>query len=119
LQKLPLINILYSLIAISTCLAGMAGILLTFGVLGANLTWDDPRKINSGGIGCVGQIVAMLYMPLAYGLFIGPLGLVGLLNFPLVYGYLAGLVLGLSINGMCAWLPLRMVQSRIAKLGEV
>jgi hypothetical protein len=119
LQKLPLINILYSLIAISTCLAGMAGILLTFGVLGANLTWDDPRKINSGGIGCVGQIVAMLYMPLAYGLFIGPLGLVGLLNFPLAYGYLAGLVLGLSINGMCAWLPLRMVQSRIAKLGEV
>ena len=27
-------------------------------------------------------------------------------------------VMGVSINGMCAWLPLKLVQGRIAKLGE-
>jgi len=96
----------------------MAGIQLAFGVLGANLTWDDPRKINSGGMGCLGQILTMLYVPVSFGLFIAPLGLVSFLNLPLVYGYLAGLILGLSINGMCAWLPLKMVEGRIAKLGE-
>jgi ABC-2 type transport system permease protein len=119
LQKLPLPNVLYSLVAISMCLAGMAGILLTFGVLKTNLNWDDPRKINAGGMGCLGQIVTMLYMPLSFGLFIGPLGLAGVLHFPLMYGYLAGLVLGVSLNGLCAWLPLRMVQNRVAKLGEL
>jgi ABC-2 type transport system permease protein len=118
LQKLPLFDFLYSIVAISLCLAGMAGILLAFGVLGANLTWDDPRKINSGGLGCLGQILTMLYVPIAFGLFIAPLGLVSFFNLPLVYGYLAGLVLGVSINGMCAWLPLKMVEGRIAKLGE-
>jgi len=118
LQNLPIFNILYSLIAISACLAGMTGILLTFGVLGANLTWDDPRKINSGGMGCVGQIVAMLYAPISFGLFVGPLGLAGLLNYPLAYGYLAGLALGLSFNSIGAWFPLRMAQGKIAKLGE-
>jgi hypothetical protein len=118
LQKLPVINILYSFVAISLCLAGMAGILLTFGVLGTNLTWDDPRKINSGTMGCLGQIVTMLYTPLSFGLFIGPLGLASLLGFPMPYGYLAGLALGVSLNGMCAWLPLKLVEGRIAKLGE-
>jgi ABC-2 type transport system permease protein len=118
LQKLPFINILYSFVAISMCLAGMAGILLAFGALGANLTWDDPRKINSGGMGCLGQIITMLYLPLSFGLFIGPLGVVSLLGFPTVYGYLAGLALGISLNGMCAWLSLKLVEGRIAKLGE-
>lgn len=118
LQKLPLPDFLYSLVAISMCLAAMAGIQLAFGVLGANLTWDDPRKINSGGMGCLGQILTMLYVPISFGLFIAPLGLVGLLNLPLVYGYLTGLVLGISLNGMCAWLPLKLVEGRVAKLGE-
>jgi ABC-2 type transport system permease protein len=118
LRRLPFIDFLYSLVAITLCLAGMTGILLAFGVLGANLTWDDPRKINSGGMGCLGQILTMLYIPISFGLFIAPLGLVSLFNLPLIYGYLAGLVLGVSINGMCAWLPLRMVEGRVSKLGE-
>jgi hypothetical protein len=100
------------------CLAGMNGILLGFGSAGANFEWEDPRKMNSGNMGCLGSILASLFLPLSFGLFIGPLWIVSAFQFPMIYGYLAGLILGISICVTCAWLPLKIVESRIAKLGE-
>src|SRR6185503_10977494 len=47
LDRLSALEFLYSLITLSMCQAGMAGILLSFGVAGANLTWDDPRRMNA------------------------------------------------------------------------
>ena len=38
----------------------IGGILLAFGAIGANFTWDDPRKMNAGGMGCLGQIATHL-----------------------------------------------------------
>ena len=59
MQGLSIGEFLYSFIAIVMCLAGMTGMLLSFGVAGANFNWDDPRKMNSGMMGCFGQIVTM------------------------------------------------------------
>jgi hypothetical protein len=118
MQKIPLAGFLYSLLAVAMCLAGMNGILLAFGVLGANFKWEDPRKMSAGGLGCLGQFLAMLYLPLAFGLFIGPLWLVSVFNRPQVYGYLAGFILGMVVTGTCALLPPWLVRGKVERLGE-
>jgi hypothetical protein len=118
LQKAALLSYLYSLVAMIMCLAGMAGILLAFGVMGANFVWDDPRKIHAGGMGCLGQLLTMLYLPIALGLFIAPLGLTRLLDIPAVYGYLTGLVIGSVASLGCAILPPWLVRKKAERLNE-
>ena len=105
-QKLTLLEFLYSLIAIIMCLAGSAGILLAFGALGANFTWTDPRRMNAGSMGCLGQIITMLYVPISFGLFVLPIGLTGFFNVPILYGYLTGLIIGSGVTLACAIVPL-------------
>ena len=117
-QGLSILEFTYSLLAIVMCLAGMNGILLSFGVAGANFTWDDPRKMNAGIMGCFGQIVTMLYLPLSFGLFVAPLGLVEFLNLPIAYGYLFGLIFGTGIAAGFALIPLWLVRKRVERLGE-
>ena len=89
-----------------------------FGAAGANFNWDDPRKMNAGSLGCLGQFVTMLILPLSMGLFIAPLGLVIAFQVPQVYGYLAGMVLGVGVNLLCAILPLKLVEKKLQHLGE-
>jgi len=108
----------YSLVASALCLAGMVGILLAFGVLGANFTWDDPRRMSGGTMGCLGQIVAMLYVPVAFGLFIGPVAVATWLGLPPVGGQVVGLFLGTAATLGSAYLPLRLVRDRVAHLDE-
>jgi hypothetical protein len=117
-QKLTLLEFAYSLIAIIMCLAGSAGILLSFGALGANFTWSDPRRMNAGGMGCLGQIATMLYLPISFGLFILPIGLTGFFNIPILYGYLAGLIVGSGVTAACAVIPLVLVRKRVERLNE-
>ena len=117
-QQLSLLVFLYSLIAIIMCLAGMTGVLLAFGVAGANFTWDDPRKINAGTMGCLGQIVTMLCLPISFGLFIAPLGLAQFFNFPIAYGYLIGLIAGSGIAAGFTFIPLQLVRKRTERLDE-
>ena len=116
-KGLSVLEFVYSLVTIIMCLAGMAGILLSFGVAGANFTWDDPRKMNNGFTGCFGQILAMLYLPISFGLFIAPLGLVQFLKLPISYGYLAGLILGSAVAMSSAVIPLWLVRKRAERLG--
>jgi hypothetical protein len=117
LQGLSILEFVYSFIAIVLCLAGMAGILLSFGVAGANFTWEDPRRMNSGMMGCFGQIITVLYLPLSFGLFVAPLGFAPFLKFPLAYGYLAGLILGSIFAVGSAFIPLWLVRKRVERLG--
>jgi len=117
-QKLSLLVFLYSLIAIIMCLAGMTGMLLAFGVAGANFTWDDPRKINAGTLGCLGQIITMLCLPISFGLFIAPLGLAQFFDFPVAYGYLIGLIVGSGVAAGFTFIPLQLVRKRTEQLDE-
>jgi hypothetical protein len=118
IQKIPFAGVLYSLLAVAMCLAGMNGILLAFGVLGANFKWEDPRKMSAGSLGCLGQFLTMLYLPLAFGLFIGPLWLVSALNWPQLYGFLAGSILGIVVTAACAFLPPWLVRGKVDRLAE-
>jgi hypothetical protein len=118
IQGFSTVQFLYSLIALIMCQAGTTGILLAFGVAGANFTWDDPRRMNSGGLGCLGQILTMLYLPISFGLFIVPLGLANALGFPIIYGYLFGLFIGIVTTTLCTYVPLWLVRKRVEQLGE-
>jgi hypothetical protein len=109
---------LYGILAMSACLAGINGMQLGFGAIGARMTWDDPRKMNAGTIGCVGQIVTMVFVPLGFGLFTGPLLLVSIFHWPSIYGYLAGALVGVSVNGLVAILPPWLAKKKIERLGE-
>jgi ABC-2 type transport system permease protein len=117
-QKMALGSFLYSYLAMGFCLAGMNGILLGFGVTGAKFDWDDPRKMNAGSMGCLGQVVAVVFLPLTFGLFIGPLFLASMFNFPVVYGYLAGGIVGVAVNVVAAILPPYLARVKVAQLGE-
>jgi hypothetical protein len=117
-QKIPSAVFLYSLVVVPMCLAGMNGIQLAFGVAGANFKWEDPRKMSAGGLGCLGQFLAMLYLPLAFGFFIAPLWLASAFNVPSGFGYLAGFILGLGVTGTCAILPPWLVRGKVERLGE-
>lgn len=117
MQGLSIWEFIYSFIAIVMCLAGMTGMLLAFGVAGANFNWDDPRKMNSGMMGCFGQILTMIYLPISFGLFIAPLGFAQFLEFPLLYGYLLGLILGSAFAAGFAIVPLWLVRKRVERLG--
>jgi len=118
LQKIPIAGFLYSLIAVAMSLAGMNGILLAFGTAGANFKWEDPRKMSAGSLGCLGQFLTMLSLPLVFGLFIGPLWLVSAFNWPQVYGYLAGVILGVGVTGTCTFLPPWLVRGKVEHLDE-
>src|SRR5215216_4513476 len=118
LQGFSALQFVYSLIALIMCQAGTTGILLSFGVAGANFNWDDPRRMNSGGLGCLGQIITMLYLPISFGLFVIPLGLASFFGFPVLYGYLFGLLIGVGVTALCAYVPLWLVRKKVEQLGE-
>jgi hypothetical protein len=118
MRQTPIGVVLYSLLAIVMSLAGMTGILLAFGVLGANFNWDDPRKMSAGGMGCLGQFLTMLYLPLGIGVYLGPLWAAAAFGLPTFVGQLIGLGVGTLITGAFAILPLLLVQKRVERLGE-
>ena len=118
LQKASLPIFLYGLLATALCLAGMNGILLAFGVAGANFNWTDPRRMNAGAIGCLGQALTGLFLPIAFSFFIGPMLLVAVFQWPQIYGYLAGAVAGIAVSVTCALLPPWLVQKRVERLNE-
>jgi ABC-2 type transport system permease protein len=118
MQKLPLPVFIYGLWVMAMCQAGMNGILMAFGVLGANFTWTDPRRMSAGSIGCLGQIVTPFFLLISFSLFVGPLLLVSLFNWPQFYGYLAGGIMGTAIACLCALLPPWLVRKRVERLNE-
>jgi hypothetical protein len=74
--------------------------------------------MNSGSLGCLGQIITMLYLPISFGLFIIPLGLANFFGLPILYGYLFGLLIGVGVTALCTYVPLWMVRRKVEQLGE-
>jgi len=110
--------LLYSLLVVALCNAGLTGLSLAFGVLGANFEWEDPRKMNAGSAGCVGAVASMVYLLASLGLFFLPPIL--LLRFEV--GESVGQAIGLMLGGLfclaCTILPPLLVQGRIPRLNE-
>jgi hypothetical protein len=118
LQHASLVTLLFGLALIVFSLAGAVGVNLAFGVAGVNFTWQNPRQMMRGTQGCLASLASMAYMLLIVLLFLGPVVLSGLFQWPDILGRFAGLALGIPVSLVCAILPPRAVIGRIARLGE-
>jgi ABC-2 type transport system permease protein len=108
----------FSMPVVALNIAGNTGLNLMFGVLGANMDWDDPRHMMRGSVGCLGSLASFVYFPISLLFFFGPpLGL-ALIDVPVVAGQLIGLALGAVVSLGFAVLPLAAVRSRVEQLGE-
>lgn len=118
IQKASLLTFLYGLLATAMCQAGMDGILLAFSVAGANFTWTDPRRMNAGATGCLGQALTGLFLPISFSVFVGPLLLASFFHWSQVIGYIIGGIAGSAVSLTCTVLPPYLVQKRVERLAE-
>jgi hypothetical protein len=118
LQRASLTTLLYGLPSIALMLAGLGGINLALGVRGVNLTWTDPRKMESGAAGFMGIVASTVYQLATLLLFFGPPIVVPLLGIPEGAGVLAGLLVGGAVALLCTFVPLVLVKERVCRIGE-
>lgn len=108
----------FGLVVVALTLAGTAGINLAFGISGANLVWEDPRRMNSGWQGCLSMLIGFGYVITSLLLFFAPPLILSGLGLPEILGQAAGLVLGGIVSLACAILPPFLVADRVARIGE-
>jgi ABC-2 type transport system permease protein len=118
LHRASFSTILYGLLVVTGTFAGLSGILLAFGVLGANFDWSDPRHMVRSSAGCFGSLIGMGYIVLSVGIFYGPEILGQILHLPSAWTGIAGLLLGGVLSLVCTWVPLQLVYQRVIHLGE-
>jgi ABC-2 type transport system permease protein len=117
-QRTPVSVMVFGLAVVALSIGGVAGINLTYGILGVNLTWEDPRRMNAGFSGCISPLISLVYLAVDAGLFIGPAFVLAVLGLPALIGQAAGLALGGAFSIACAVVPLRLVKSRVDRIGE-
>lgn len=110
--------LVFGLIVVALSLTGTAGINLAFGITGVNLTWEDPRKMNSGWSGCLSMLVAFVYLGVSLALFFGPPLILTGFGLPEIIGQATGILLGGAVSLACAIIPLWLVAGRVARIGE-
>jgi ABC-2 type transport system permease protein len=118
LQRAPLSIFFFGLAVVSLSTIGTAGISLTFGVTGVNLTWEDPRRMNAGFSGCLSMLASFVYQVASLALFFGPPIIFSVLGGPQLVGQAMGIVLGAAFSISCAVIPLQLVAKRVARIGE-
>ena len=116
-QGAPITVVLFGLAVVSLSIVGSAGINVAFGVTGANLTWEDPRRMNSGWSGCFGGLFSFLYMGISLGFFFGPPLALSLLGLPEIAGQAVGILLGGAFSIGCAVIPMGLAAPRVARIG--
>jgi len=67
-----IIMLIYGMAVMVFSIAGSVGINLAFGVIGARLDWQDPRRMNSTASGCLGTLFGFLYLGLSMLFFLRP-----------------------------------------------
>jgi len=118
-RDVGLAALLFGMAVVALCSSGVTGINLAFGVVAANLEWDDPRQMVRRSAGCIGALASAGYMVVTLALFFGPPIGFALLGWSEMAGQLAGLVLGGVASLVCAIVPPWLVRSRVSRLGEV
>ncbi len=118
LQGAAVSTLLFSIAAVFLIIGGTTGLNLTFGVLGANFNWQDPRRISQGSAGCLGALASMVFLVSSLVIFFGPTLLIDMLGGSAAIGQLVGLVLGGAFSLAAAVIPLWLVRGRVSKLAE-
>ena len=111
-------TIIFNLLVVALCVAGLDGINLTFGVTGANFDWDDPRHMVRGMNGCFSAIASIGFLLFSLALFLAPTLGLPLFGLPELAGQIIGLILGGVFSLSCTIIPLRFILTRVATLGE-
>jgi ABC-2 type transport system permease protein len=119
LQGVNLSILLFGLGVVSLSIAGTAGLNLAFGVVSVRLDWEDPRKMNAGGMGCVSMLVSGIFLVISLGFFFTPPILLPNFGIPEIAGQIIGLMLGGGLNILVAFLAPRLVMNRIPRIGEI
>jgi len=119
LQHTPLSVVVFGLVVVVLSISGVAGINLTYGIVGVNLKWEDPRRMNAGFSGCLSPLFSLLYLGVDATLFIGPAMLLAAFGGPALAGQAIGLVLGGAFSLACAVIPLSLASARVARIDEV
>jgi ABC-2 type transport system permease protein len=110
-------SIITGIISICIMMGGLTGIYLALGTRGAKFNWENPAQIYQT-VGCIGMLASILFLPICFGLFIGPAILAQLLHFPAAAGRLAGLLLGGIFCSLAVVVPLALVEKRVSSLSE-
>jgi ABC-2 type transport system permease protein len=118
LQQQSLDTVTFSMIVVALTVAGITGLNLAFGIIGANFEWDDPRRIPQGALGCLGFLVSGICLLICLVFFFGPTILFGFLSLPTLLGRLVGILLGGIACLALAVLPLWLVRDKIPRLAE-
>jgi len=118
LQGAQLTTLLFSMVAVMMIIGGTAGLNLTFGVLGANFNWQDPRRISQGSAGCLSAVASFAFLLASMAIFFGPTLLVEVLGGPPAAGQLIGLILGSFSSLGVAVIPLWLVRGKVSRLAE-
>jgi ABC-2 type transport system permease protein len=118
LQRVSLGVLSYSLVVVTLTVAGVAGVNLAIGVIGANFEWEDPRRIAQGSIGCLGALLSGFCILVCLLFFFGPPTLFDLLGSNPAIGRLIGVVLGSAVSLGLLIVPLWLVRQRIPRLAE-
>ncbi len=117
-QRANLTNLFFTIPVVALCIAGNAGLNLSFGITGANFTWEDPRRMQRGGSGCISALASVIYLPVSLGLFFIPAVVLTALGLPEVAGQIIGLAFGGAFSLICAVVPLWLVRNRVPRLSE-
>jgi hypothetical protein len=118
LKSAPISVFVFGLIVVALSISGTAGINLTYGIIGVNLKWDDPRRMNAGFSGCLSPLFSLIYLAVDAMLFIGPAMLLDAFGVPALAGQAIGLLLGGIFSLACAIIPLSLVSKRVVHIGE-
>lgn len=118
LQRVSLGTLAYSVVVVALTVAGVTGLNLALGVIGANFEWEDPRRISQGALGCLGALVSGFCLLVCLLFFFGPPTLFELLGSPPAVGRLIGIVLGSAASLCLIFVPLWLVRQRIPRLAE-
>ena len=118
LQQTGASILLFGLLVVALSIAGTAGINLAFGVVGANMTWEDPRRMNAGWPGCLSMVLSAGLLGLCVGLFFLPPAILPSFGVPEAVGQVAGLALGGAVSAGCAIIPPLLALRRVARIGE-
>lgn len=119
-RSVPLVTLPYSLLVIAMLLAGLNGILLAFGVTGARMDWEDPRRQGIQGLaGILVLVASLVYAGLAMLLFFAPPILATFFASDWIeLARAAGLLLGSAGALACVFFPLYAVRNRMAFIGQ-
>ncbi len=74
--------------------------------------------MNAGGLGCLGQVVTLVFMPINLALFIAPVLVVVSLQLPQYLGYLGGFLAGGALSLIAAFVPVRLSERVVQRLDE-